>query len=113
MIPKLMNVIACIPGTVINGVFGVVCVVIAMNGFRVLHEVELDERNMLVVGLPILLTLGVTLMPKELLDGLPRLLNYLVSSGIAVGALSAVVLNLVIPCVKTEVVLRKSPSEFQ
>ncbi|MGI9862550.1 solute carrier family 23 protein [Moorella naiadis] len=106
MIPKLMNVIACIPGTVINGVFGVVCVVIAMNGFRVVRQVELDERNMLVVGLPILLTLAATLMPKDLLYSLPNFINYLVSSGIAVGALSAVVLNLIIPPVvqvKTEV----------
>ncbi|QGP92572.1 Uric acid permease PucK [Neomoorella glycerini] len=97
MLPKLMNIIACIPGTVINGVFGVVCVVIAMNGFRVVRQVELDERNMLVVGLPILLTLAATLMPKDLLYSLPSLVNYLVSSGIAVGALSAVVLNLIIP----------------
>jgi NCS2 family nucleobase:cation symporter-2 len=95
--PKLMNVIACIPGVVINGVFGVICVVISMNGFRVVKGVKLDERNMLVVGLPVLLTLAAVLMPKELLDRLPELARYLVASGIAVGALSAVILNLILP----------------
>lgn len=97
LMPKLMNVIACIPGVVINGVFGVICVVISMNGFRVVKGVKLDERNMLVVGLPVLLTLAAVLMPKELLDRLPELARYLVASGIAVGALSAVILNLILP----------------
>lgn len=97
MVPKLMNVIASIPGPVISGVFAVICVVIAMNGFRVVRNVRLTERNMLVVGLPILLTLAAVFMPEELRNKLPDLVRYLVESGIAVGAVSAVVLNLVLP----------------
>lgn len=97
LMPKLMNVIACIPGVVINGVFAVICVVIAMNGFRVVKGIKLDERNMLVIGLPVLLTLAAVLMPKELVNQLPELVRYLVASGIAVGAISAVVLNLILP----------------
>lgn len=97
LMPKLMNVIACIPGVVINGVFAVICVVIAMNGFRVVKGIKLDERNMLVIGLPVLLTLAAVLMPKELVNRLPELLRYLIASGIAVGAISAVILNLILP----------------
>jgi NCS2 family nucleobase:cation symporter-2 len=97
MVPKLMNVIASIPGPVISGVFAVICVVIAMNGFRVVRTVTLSERNMLVMGLPILLTLAAVFMPAELRDRLPALVRYLVESGIAVGAVSAVVLNLILP----------------
>ncbi|NJB69350.1 NCS2 family nucleobase:cation symporter-2 [Desulfobaculum xiamenense] len=97
LMPKLMNVIACIPGVVISGVFAVICVIISMNGFRVVKGVKLDERNMLVIGLPVLLTLAAVLMPRELVDRLPELARYLVASGIAVGALSAVILNLILP----------------
>ncbi|MFV0422444.1 nucleobase:cation symporter-2 family protein [Oleidesulfovibrio sp.] len=97
MVPKLMNVIASIPGPVISGVFAVICVVIAMNGFRVVRNVKLTERNMLVMGLPILLTLAAVFMPEELRNKLPDLVRYLVESGIAVGAVSAVVFNLVLP----------------
>lgn len=97
LIPKLMSVIASIPGPVISGVFAVVTVVIFMNGFRTVQHEELTERNILVIGLPVLLTLAAVLMPKEILYGLPSLLNFLVSSGIAVGALAAVLFNLIIP----------------
>lgn len=97
MMPKLMNVIACIPGTVINGVFAVVCVVIALNGFKVIQKEVLHDRNMMVVGLPILATLAVTVLPKDALQAMPSFLNYFLSSGIAVGAVTAVVLNLILP----------------
>ncbi|MED4454556.1 nucleobase:cation symporter-2 family protein [Metabacillus fastidiosus] len=105
LMPKLMNVIACIPGAVINGVFAVVCVVIAMNGFKVIQNVNMNERNMFVIGLPILLTIGAAVMPKELLYSLPSFLNYIFSSGMAVGAISAVLLNIVLPKEKEKTAL--------
>lgn len=97
MLPKLMNVIACVPQTVINGVFAVVCVVITLNGFKVIQQEVLNERNMMVVGLPILFTLGVTVMPTDILYSLPSFLSYFLSSGMAVGAITAVILNLILP----------------
>lgn len=97
MIPKLMNVIACIPGAVISGVFAVVCVIIAMNGFKSIQKENFDERNMLLVGLPILFALGTAVLPKDILNSLPSLANYIFSSGITVGALAAVILNILLP----------------
>ena len=97
LMPKFTNLIACIPTPVINGVFSVICVIIAMNGFRVVRDIRLDERGMLVIGLPILVTLVAVLMPKELLYSLPRFVGYVVSSGIAVGAVSAIFFNLILP----------------
>lgn len=102
LMPKLMNLIASIPLAVIYGVFSIVCVIIAMNGFRIIKQITLNERNMLVIGIPIVLTLFAALMPKELLYSLPSLISYIVSSGIAVGALAAVILNLVLPAEKEE-----------
>nr|WP_241214418.1 solute carrier family 23 protein [Vibrio alfacsensis] len=97
LMPKLTSIIASIPHAVISGIFTVICVVIAMNGFRVIQHIQLSERNMLVVGLPIMLSLGAVLMPRELVYGLPELVGYLVNSGIAIGALAAVVLNFILP----------------
>ncbi|WP_028116412.1 solute carrier family 23 protein [Ferrimonas senticii] len=97
LMPKLTSLIASIPQPVILGIFTVICVVIAMNGFRVIQNVQLTERNMLVVGLPIMLALGAVLMPSELKYGLPEFLGYLVNSGIAIGALAAVILNFILP----------------
>ena len=94
---KLAAVIAAVPAPVIGGVFGVLCVVIVMNGIRILAALRLDERDMMVAGLPILLGLGTTLLPPEFLAGLPRLARCLLGSATAVGAASAIVLNLLLP----------------
>ncbi|NLS11964.1 purine/pyrimidine permease [Vibrio sp. SM6] len=97
LVPKLTSLIASVPHAVIAGIFAVICVVIAMNGFRVIQHIQLNERNMLVVGLPIMLALGAVLMPRELVYALPEMVGYLVNSGIAIGALAAVILNFVLP----------------
>ena len=97
LIPKLSTLITCIPGPVINGIFGVVCIAIAMNGIKVIQHITIDDRNMIVMGMPILLTIGTTILPAEILNSLPDFLNYILSSGTAVGAIAAVVLNLIIP----------------
>lgn len=97
LVPKLSAAITCVPEPVINGIFGIVCIAIVMNGIKVIQHVDIDDRNMIVIGLPILLTIGVTVMPKEILNSMPDFANYILSSGTAVGALATVILNLIIP----------------
>ena len=97
LIGKLAAAIASIPGPVIGGVFGVLCAVIAMNGFRVIRSSPLTERNMLVVGLPVLLALFATLLPPDYLKTLPDLVQYLLGSSIAFGAVGAILLHQILP----------------
>lgn len=97
LIGKLSAAIAVIPAPVIGGVFGVLCAVIAINGFRVVRSVPLTERNLFVIGIPVLMVLFATLVPKEFVDSLPDLIRYLLGSSIAFGAVWAIVLNLVLP----------------
>lgn len=97
LIPKLSAIITCVPVTVINGIFGIVCVAIVMNGLKVIQNIEINDRNMMVIGLPILLTIGTIVLPADILNSVPPFVNYILSSGTAVGALAALVLNLVIP----------------
>ena len=94
---KLSAAIASIPVPVIGGVFAVLCAVIAMNGIRVIRNIPLDERNMLVVGLPIVLALFVTLAPPEFIKTLPELVQYFFGSSVAVGAVAAILLHQVLP----------------
>ncbi|WP_397540057.1 uracil-xanthine permease family protein [Rummeliibacillus pycnus] len=97
LIPKLSAIITCVPITVINGIFGIVCVAIVMNGLKVIQNIVINDRNMMVIGLPILLTIGTIVLPAEILNSVPPFVNYILSSGTAVGALAALILNLVIP----------------
>ncbi len=97
LVPKLSTAITCIPEPVINGIFGIVCVAIVTNGMKVIQPIIIDDRNMMVIGIPILLTLAVTVLPKEVLHSAPDWATYFLSSGITVGALATVLLNLIIP----------------
>jgi xanthine/uracil permease len=97
LVPKLSAAITCIPEPVINGIFGIVCVAIVTNGLKVIQHITIDERNMMVIGLPILLTIAVTVLPKDALQGAPDFVNYILSSNITVGALATLILNQVIP----------------
>ncbi|MFD0870851.1 Putative purine permease ygfU [Chlamydia abortus] len=102
LLPKLSALITCVPEPVINGIFGIVAIAVLTNGMKVIQHISINERNMLIIGVPILLTVAVTVLPKEVLQGLPDFANYVLSSGIAVGALATVVLNLIIPEKKRE-----------
>ncbi|GAB1583484.1 uracil-xanthine permease family protein [Phyllobacterium phragmitis] len=97
LIGKLSAIIASIPGPVIGGVFGVLCVIIAMNGFRVVRSAVLNERNMLVIGLPILMALFATLVPQDFVKTLPDFVQYILGSSIAFGAVWAILLHQILP----------------
>lgn len=102
LVPKLSALITCIPEPVINGIFCIVCVAIVINGLKVIQNVVLDDRNMMVIGIPVLLTIAITVLPKGALDGVPDFVSYILSSGVTLGALAAVILNLIIPKHKPE-----------
>ena len=94
---KFSALIAAIPAPVIGGVFAVVCITISMAGIRILRHVHLDERAMLVVGIPLICAFFATLAPKEWLQSLPDMLQYLLGSAVTVGAMAAMVMNLILP----------------
>jgi uracil-xanthine permease len=95
--PKLMFLIASIPGPIMWGTLGVMCIMVLMSGFRAMHHLELNDRNILIIGIPVFVTVCVSLLPAEMVNSMPTLLSFLFSSSITVGALVAVVVNLIIP----------------
>jgi NCS2 family nucleobase:cation symporter-2 len=98
--PKLMFLIASIPGAIMWGVLGVMSIMVLMSGFRSMHHIELSDRNILIIGIPVFITVCVSLLPAEIVNSMPTLLSFFFSSSITVGALAAVLINLIIPEVK-------------
>jgi uracil-xanthine permease len=94
---KFSAAIASIPSPVIGGVFAIVCITIAMAGIRILRHVQLNERAMLVVGIPIIFSFFATLAPDAWIKTLPQMVQYLLGSAVTLGAMAAMVLNLVLP----------------
>ncbi|MCQ8278190.1 purine/pyrimidine permease [Acetobacteraceae bacterium KSS8] len=113
---KLAAFIACVPAPVIGGIFGVLCVVILMNGLRILarasEENGHDERTAMVTGLPILLGLGTALLPRALIADWPLPVRELFGSATAVGAGAAVLLNLVLPARRTPLQRAERPASL-
>lgn len=71
-----------------------------MNGIKLIQGAILDDRNMILIGVPIILSLVPALLPTEFINGLPEFGRYFVSSGIAMGSVSAIFLNIILPRTK-------------
>lgn len=109
--PKLMNLIAVIPGPVMWGTLGAMAIMILVSGLRAIHPFELDDRNIILVGVPVFVTICVAILPSGIIAGMPEILSYLFSSSLAVGVLVAVIANIIIPKPKTKAAIREPEVE--
>lgn len=94
---KLAAIINSIPSAVIGGVFAVVCMIIMLNGFRVVKNAEFNERELYIIGLPLIFAIGLLFIPKEVVQSTPQMVQYLLGSPIAIGAIVAIIMNKIIP----------------
>ncbi|WP_086445520.1 uracil-xanthine permease family protein [Candidatus Enterococcus lemimoniae] len=99
---KLSTLISSIPAPVIGGVFVIVCGIISISGMKVIKEVEINEKAMYVIAIPMILTLALTLIPKEFIQSLPSFLQYLFGSSVATASIAAILLNRLLPEEKNE-----------
>ena len=94
---KLSAFLAAIPAPVIGGVFAIITVTIMLNGLNVIRRLKTGESDIYVIGLPIVLTIALVLLPKHVLNSSPQMLQYLLGSPIAISAITAIVLNILMP----------------
>lgn len=94
---KLSAFLAAIPAPVIGGVFAIITVTIMLNGLNVIRGLETTDRDLYIIGIPIVLTLALVLLPANVTKNAPQILQYLLGSPIAAAAIAAIVLNLVMP----------------
>ncbi|MQS74876.1 purine permease [Lactobacillus halodurans] len=97
---KLSAFLAAIPAPVIGGVFAIITVTIMLNGLNVIRGLETTDRDLYIIGIPIVLTLALVLLPTSASKNAPQILQYLLGSPIAVAAIAAIILNLVMPKTK-------------
>jgi len=97
LVPKVSAVFATLPPSVIGGAGLIMFAMIFSSGVVILHrQVELTQRNLVILAVAIALGLGVELRP-DALSGLPDWGRTFAGSGLVVGALSAAVMNAVFP----------------
>lgn len=94
---KLSAFLAAIPAPVIGGVFAIITVTIMLNGLNVIRNLKTGETDIYVIGLPIVLTIALVLLPKAVLNAAPQMIQYLLGSPVAIAAITAIILNILMP----------------
>ncbi|CAM2873263.1 solute carrier family 23 protein [Actinomyces slackii] len=95
VLPKAGAVVAAIPTPVIGGASLAMFASVAVVGIQTLGKVDMrDNRNAVIVSTSVGLALLVTFKP-DIANVMPSWLAILFGSGVTIGAISAVVLNIV------------------
>ncbi|MDO4903261.1 MAG: solute carrier family 23 protein [Limosilactobacillus sp.] len=94
---KLSAFLAAVPAPVIGGVFAIITVTIMLNGLNVIRRIETAESDIYVIGLPIILTIALVLLPSSIKTAAPQMVQYLLGSPISIAAITAIILNILMP----------------
>ncbi|MDZ7918038.1 MAG: 2-oxo-4-hydroxy-4-carboxy-5-ureidoimidazoline decarboxylase [Rhodococcus sp. (in: high G+C Gram-positive bacteria)] len=94
LLPKTAAVVASIPPPVLGGAALALFATVAVVGIQTLSKVDFtDHRNLIIVATSLGLAMLVTIQPT-VSEGVPAWLEMLFGSGIVLGAVSAIVLNV-------------------
>ncbi|WP_040161017.1 solute carrier family 23 protein [Nigerium massiliense] len=94
LLPKAGAVVAAIPGPVLGGASLAMFANVAVVGIQTLGKVDMhDNANVVIVSTSIALALLVTLQP-DIATAVPSWARILFGSGVTLGAITAIILNL-------------------
>ena len=98
LVPKFAALIASMPAPVLGGAALVMFGAIAGSGILQLREAKVfGEREMFIFAISVALGMGFGLHPEGALEYLPSYLTVILGSGVAVGGITAIILNQVLP----------------
>ena len=95
-LPQIGAFLQLIPKPVLGGATLVMFGTVAAAGIRILAEVEMDRRSMLIMAVAFGLGLGAANV-DGLLGQMPEIVKNLLSSAVTTTGLAAIVLNTVLP----------------
>ncbi|MGE0218013.1 solute carrier family 23 protein [Mycolicibacterium sp.] len=94
-LPKVAAVVASIPNPVLGGAALTLFATVAVVGIQTLGKVDFtDHRNLIIVTTSLALALWVTAYP-DIAQAMPTGVDLIFGSGISIGAVSAILLNIV------------------
>lgn len=99
LFPAVSGFVQHIPEPVLGGATLVMFGTIAASGIRIVSREPLNRRAIMIIGLSLAVGLGVSQQPL-ILQFAPEWIKTLLSSGIAAGGITAIVLNIVFPSEK-------------
>ena len=94
LLPKFARILASMPAPVLGGLTLALYGMISVTGLRLIKErVEFTDRNTLILAASLIAGLGAPQLPAEFLATFPRVIASILESGMAVGALTAIILD--------------------
>jgi len=93
--PKFGAIVAIMPNPVLGGAGIIMFGMVVSAGIKTLKNVELNNRNMLILAISLGVGIGVSVRP-DILINMPTAIKSFFSSGISAGTVVALVLNVVL-----------------
>ncbi|MDN5858293.1 MAG: 2-oxo-4-hydroxy-4-carboxy-5-ureidoimidazoline decarboxylase [Pseudonocardia sp.] len=94
LVPKVGAVVAAIPLPVLGGAAFALFGTVAVVGIQILRRVDFhDERNVIIVAVSLGLAIAPTVYP-DIVANFPAAVQTIISSGITMGSITAILLNL-------------------
>ncbi|WP_459202375.1 uracil-xanthine permease family protein [Methanococcus sp. CF] len=94
LIPKFSGLLASIPAPVLGGITTALYGMISITGLKLIKDkVELNDRNTLILASALVLGLGAPQLPAEFLGLFPKIISSILESGMAVGAITAILMD--------------------
>jgi len=94
--PIVGAILQQMPKPVLGGATLVMFATVAAAGVRILKQVDMNRRNMMIIAVSFGLGLGVMMVP-EVVAQLPKIAQNVLGSPITMGGLTAIILNLILP----------------
>jgi NCS2 family nucleobase:cation symporter-2 len=93
--PKIGAIVAIMPNPVLGGAGIIMFGMVVSAGIKTIKDVDLNNRNMLILAISLGIGIGVTVRP-DFLSSMPAAVQSFFSSGISAGTVVALVLNLIL-----------------
>ena len=97
LIPKVGAIIALMPNAVLGGVLLFMFGMVASVGIDIIGSNMKSRRDALIVASSLALGLGIQAAPPMAFDAIPQAIRILVTDGIVMGILLAMILNIILP----------------
>lgn len=93
LFPSIIRYLASLPSAVASAVLMASFVQLIGIGLNNIKQVELNERNVTILGVAVLFGSGVMFLPSEALQSLPSVMQYIFGNGLFVGTVVSILLE--------------------
>lgn len=107
LFPIIGGALQAIPKPVLGGATLVMFATIAVGGIKILASEPIDRRRSLIIATSLGMGLGVLMVP-DVLQGLPSVLQNILSSSVTSAGFTAIVMSLLIPETQDEAIASES-----